>query len=316
MTRRFAFNLSPGKLFPLFAGFYIPVLILYALAILGSFLIQDHPRSPDGFLLALGACLGLLLLYLLFTIPLLRRTLPALTLEGRPLAFRGSIGRFVGLNLLGAFLSLITLGIYGPWYIARISRYLVAETSFGGRPWEFTGKGGRLFVILLLTLVLPIVVIEVLFAAYAALSRAGAGLQLGLFSLTLALLVVLLPVYIYEVYRWFFTGLRLQPLNVAWRIRFWPSVGTILLQTLLALVTAGIYLPAAYVKLYRYFTEHTILERDGEPYGRVGFDGKAGQGFLLIWGQTLLTVVTVGFYNPWAMARIGRWFAERTFLER
>jgi uncharacterized membrane protein YjgN (DUF898 family) len=26
-------------------------------------------------------------------------------------------------------------------------------------------------------------------------------------------------------------------------------------------------------------------------------------------------LVTVGIYTPWAMARIGGWFAEHTFLE-
>jgi len=100
-----------------------------------------------------------------------------------------------------------------------------------------------------------------------------------------------------------------------WRTRFWPAFGAIFLQVLLCLVTAGIYLPAAYVKLYRYFVQRTELEREGQPYGKLGFDGKAGQGFLRIWGQALLTLITVGFYYPWAMAKIGRWFAGHTTLD-
>jgi uncharacterized membrane protein YjgN (DUF898 family) len=246
----------------------------------------------------------------------MRRILPALSLEGKPLAFRGSIGRFVGLNLLGVFLSLITLGIYAPWYAARVYRYLAQETSFEGRPWAFDGKGGRLFVILLLTLVLPLTVIAVLMGVLGALSEgAGVGLLRWLSPIILVLLLFLLPAYIYEIYRWFFTNLRLEELRVCWRIRFWPAVGTIFLQGLLSLVTAGIYLPAAYVKLCRYFVQRTELERGGQPYGRLGFDGKAGQGFLRIWGQGLLTIITVGFYYPWALAKIGRWFAGHTMLD-
>jgi uncharacterized membrane protein YjgN (DUF898 family) len=318
MTRRFTFSLSAAKLFPLYVGFYIPLLVLYALLMLGSLRIQEHRGSPEGILLYLGASLGLLILYLLFAIPFLRRILPALSLEGRPLAFRGSMGRFVGLNLLGAFLSLITLGIYAPWYITRVSRYLAGETSFDGRPWEFSGKGGKLFVILLLTLFLPTVIIAVLVGVYAALAGTGvAGTRFLSFAVVLVVLVILMPPYLYEVYRWFFTGLRLPPLSVGWRTRFWPAAGAILLQIMLSLVTLGIYLPAAYVKLYRYFARHTVLMREGEsqPYGEIGFDGQTGQGFLLMWGQSLLTIVTLGFYGPWAAARIGRWFAERTLLE-
>jgi uncharacterized membrane protein YjgN (DUF898 family) len=47
-----------------------------------------------------------------------------------------------------------------------------------------------------------------------------------------------------------------------------------------------------------------------------GFDGPVGRGFLLLWGQTLLVLITLGIYSPWAMARVGRWFAEHTSLDR
>ncbi len=320
-TRRFDFSLSAGKLFRLFIGFYLPYLLLYALMIVAATGVQESHPAPGSVLVMLGALLGLFLLYLFFTIPLLRRILPALSLEGRPLAFRGSIGRFVGLNLLGAFLSVITIGIYGPWYIARLCRYLASETSYEGRPWAFTGKGGRLFVILLLTLVLPIAVVAIVIGVLAGLyGSAGVGpTGLGplhwLSPIILVLMLLLMPAYLYEIYRWFITNLRLEELSVRWRTRFGPAYGTIFLQGLLCLVTALIYVPAAYVKLYRYFVQRTELERGGQPCGKLGFDGKTGQGFLRIWGQALLTLVTVGIYYPWALARIGRWFAGHTVLE-
>jgi len=315
-ARRFDFSFSAGKFFPLFIGFWLPYLLLYALMMIAAIEVQESRPAPESIWVMLGTFLGLFLLYLFFTIPFTRRILPALSLEGRPLAFRGSIGRFVGLNLLGAFLSIITIGIYAPWYAARLCRYLAQETSFEGRPWAFGGKGGRLFVILLLTLVLPITVIAVVIGVLAGLSGgAGSELLRWLSPIILVLLLILLPAYIYEIYRWFFTNLRLEELSVRWRTRFWPAFGAIFLQGLLSLVTAGIYLPAAYVKLYRYFVQRTELERGGQPHGKLGFDGKAGEGFLRIWGQALLTLVTVGIYYPWALARIGRWFAGHTVLE-
>jgi uncharacterized membrane protein YjgN (DUF898 family) len=314
--RRFAYSLSGGKLFPLFIGFYIPYLICYAAALGGARLAQDGP-NPRGAALAAAGYLGLPLLYILFTIPFLRRLLPALSLEGQALEFRGSIGRFLGLNLLGILLSVVTLGIYGPWYAARVTRYLAGETSYRGTSWEFAGKGGRLFVILLLSLVLPVAAITAVFTLLF-LGRGGGfseaeGFSLG-FAVTAVVLLLVVPPYLYLVYRWFFNNLRLGQQAVRWQTRFWPAVGFIFLQLILTLLSALVYWPGAYIRLYAYFARRTVLG-EGEVLRQVvGFDGPAGHGFLLLWGQTLLILVTLGIYAPWAMARVGRWFAEHTTL--
>jgi len=34
----------------------------------------------------------------------------------------------------------------------------------------------------------------------------------------------------------------------------------------------------------------------GDEIGHLGFDGPIGKGFLLIWGQTLLTIITIGSF--------------------
>jgi uncharacterized membrane protein YjgN (DUF898 family) len=316
--RRFAYSLSGAKLFPLFIGFYIPYLICYAAALGGAWLAPGGSGS-GGTALAVAGNAGLLLLYILFTIPFLRRLLPALSLEGQALEFRGTIGRFAGLNLLGILLSVVTLGIYGPWYAARVTRYLAGEASFRGTAWEFAGKGGRLFVILLLSLVLPVAAITVAFTLL--LVGRGGGLAMSqaesfrlVFPVTVVALLLVVPPYIYLVYRWFFTGLRLGQQAVRWNTRFWPAVGFIFLQLVLTLLSALVYWPGAYIWLYSYFARRTVIAEGGSVRRVVGFDGPAGHGFLLIWGQTLLTLVTLGIYAPWAMARVGRWFAEHTSL--
>jgi uncharacterized membrane protein YjgN (DUF898 family) len=314
--RRFAYSLSGAKLFPLFIGFYFPYLICYAAALGGAGLAQGGPGSR-GTALAIAGDVGLLLLYLLFTIPFLRRLVPALSLEDQALGFRGSTGRFLGLNLLGILLSVVTLGIYGPWYAARVARYLAGETSYRGTAWGFAGRGGRLFVILLLSLVLPVAVITAAFALLLA-GRGGGFVQAQSYSLAFSVMVVVLllvvPSYLYLVYRWFFSNLTLGPQAVRWNTHFWPAVGFIFLQLILTLLSALVYWPGAYIRLYGYFVRRTVIAEGGNVRQVVGFDGPAGHGFLLIWGQTLLTLVTLGIYTPWAMARIGHWFAEHTFL--
>jgi uncharacterized membrane protein YjgN (DUF898 family) len=316
--RRFAYSLSGGKLFPLFIGFYIPYLICYAAVLAGSRWAQGGPDGRGAAVgLAAAGYAGLLLLYLLFTIPFLRRLVPALSLEGQALEFRGSTGAFLGLNLLGLLLSLVTLGIYSPWYAARVARYLSGQTFYRGKPWEFTGNGSRLFVILLLSLVLPVVAITVVFALVL-VGRAGGFGQAESFSLSFAVMVVVLlvvvPSYLYLVYRWLFS-LRLGDRVVRWDTRFWPAVGFIFLQLILTLLSALVYWPGAYVRLYAYFARRTVIAEAGAVRWTVGFDGPPGRGFLLLWGQTLLALLTLGIYTPWALARVGRWFAEHTSLE-
>jgi uncharacterized membrane protein YjgN (DUF898 family) len=318
MTRKFDFSLSARSLFPLFIAFHIPFLALYGVSIFLS--SRSALAGARGLELGLAyVCLfGMLLLGWFFAVPFLRRIVPAVSLEGKRLDFTGKLWPFVGINLLGFFLSVITLGVYAPWYITRVSRWLAAHTSYDGRPWEFTGKGGRLFVILLLSLVLPLIVLVAVIAiiAVTAASRGGpfsesSPQMLVTQLITFAVTLLIIPAYTYEMYRWYFASLRVGDVSVEWKTRFWPSVGMILLQIFLSLVTLSVYFPAAYVRLYRYFAARTRLQRGGSAEA-VGFEGGIGKGFGLIWGQTLLCLVTAGIYAPWAGVRIARWIAVHT----
>src|SRR5271169_6259782 len=156
MTRRFDFNLPVRRYLPLFYGLYVPAVLLYILIIVQTLRMQENPGSAKGLLVFLLAFVVFFVLYTLLYIPILRVTIPALSLEGKQFGFRGSMGRWFGMNLLGCFLTVITLGIYGAWFIARITRYVTQETSYDGTPFVFKGRGGTLFLILLLTLGVPI----------------------------------------------------------------------------------------------------------------------------------------------------------------
>ena len=45
---------------------------------------------------------------------------------------------------------------------------------------------------------------------------------------------------------------------------------------------------------------------------RLAFTGTGGQLFSLILGQTLLSIITLGIYIPWATVKITKYFAEHT----
>ena len=89
----------------------------------------------------------------------------------------------------------------------------------------------------------------------------------------------------------------------------------LIMQMLLSVITLGIYLPAAYMKVYRYLVGHTEIHVGQKQEGRFGFQAQTGRGFGLLWGQMLLTAVTLGIYTPWAMAKVGKYFLSNTYVE-
>ena len=319
MNKQFGFRLTGGSFFPIFVAFYIPAVALTVLASAWSYgaAFRGATSSPWP---SLGAAAVTILLYLVFAVPFLRILLPALTLDGIPFSFRGSVGRFVGMNLLGLLLSIVTIGIYAPWYIARVTSYVAGEAGWKDKRIEFTGKGGRLFVILLLTVVLPAVVIAVALAIalYTVLTAGGAspvGSATMTQLMTYVLIVLLFPSYAYELYRWYLTNVRIGDYGIRWNTRFWRSVGFIYLQILLTVVTLSVYWPAAWIRGYRYFANRSDITRQEGVCASVRFRGTPGGGFGLLWGQTLLSIVTLGIYIPWAVAKIGNWVASNTTLE-
>jgi len=123
---------------------------------------------------------------------------------------------------------------------------------------------------------------------------------------------ILLVPYIYKLYKWI-VNYRYDGRTIRWDTRFIESVLRILGQFALTLVTLGIYYPAAVLNLYRYFASRTVVYREDRPSGSFGFDGDTSRGFLLIWGQILLTLVTAGIYTPWAICRISQWIYRYSY---
>jgi uncharacterized membrane protein YjgN (DUF898 family) len=67
--------------------------------------------------------------------------------------------------------------------------------------------------------------------------------------------------------------------------------------------------------LFKYFSEKTVAVSD-ETTLRFGFDYDAKNDFFYIWGQMLLTMVTLGIYYPWAFSKIGKRVLSQTYLEQ
>lgn len=279
-----------------------------------------HGRNPGAaFVLFFVFIAALTVVVSLAYIAVLRTLFSQLSLGTHTFSFRGSMGRFLGINLLGVLLSLVTLGIYLPWWMRRALAHLVSGTRIDTTEPVFYGRGGTLFKYLLLCIYLPLIVLLGALVLYAVIAQRGGTQSSTVVTLFLWLFYlvffVFYSVYLYLSYRWFL-HIRLGDRTFALQTQFWEATGMVVGQLLLSIVTVSIYSPAAFARLYRYFIARTVVHGPEGEVGRFGFDAPVGRGFLIMWGQGLLSLITIGIYLPWAYARIARWFAQHTCYER
>jgi len=75
--------------------------------------------------------------------------------------YRGKNKELIPMVLWGLFLTLITLGIYSPWFSVKVRKYLYSKLSFGNLTLRFDGTGGELFLIGLKGLLLSLITLGI-----------------------------------------------------------------------------------------------------------------------------------------------------------
>lgn len=194
--------------------------------------------------------------------------------------------RFVGTGgalfvkfIVGAILSAITLGIYMPWFMADLDRFVCDNTTLltpkGEVKLKFTGTGGQLFVTFLVGYILTI-------------------LTLGIYS------------------AWFITDLiRWQVDNTtasgedgaAYEMKYTGTGGQLLVVVLvgyiLTVITIGIYAPWFMCKFYGYVLAHQTLHENGVEIGSFEFVTTGGTLFKTFLVGYLLSIITLGIYSFW-----------------
>lgn len=94
---------------------------------------------------------------------------PVLTSRSLPSesSFDGKVLQLIGVQILAALLTTVTLGFAFPWAVCLKYRWEAKHTAINGQRLEFTGTGGGLFVSwLLITLPFAIVSAIVYFLAF------------------------------------------------------------------------------------------------------------------------------------------------------
>ena len=162
MKTHFELSLQGRDWWKPFLGFWVLFLALYIPMLFLQRWFPSQEKPLPYFLLTLVLLFAVTVLTAIYTILFLRILFPRLSVGGKAFAFRGSIGRYVGITLGRMALSIITLTVYIPWYVRRSAAYLASETDFDGASPEFRGRGGRLFVIMLLSLWLPVIAVSII----------------------------------------------------------------------------------------------------------------------------------------------------------
>jgi hypothetical protein len=317
MKNYFNFQLTGKQLLPLWMIFYVIFLVPYIILI---FKMQSFSKGFDGSGVTQAPpfwyFIILLLLFiaiLLWTVYFVKIILQSLTLKETPLRCDYNVGKYLGVVFPGLFLSIITLGIYSPWFVRDLQRFFTDNTAYKENKFSFQGKGGKLFLIILLSAFLPIMIIAlILFATFGKdIHTQTASYQIiSQISMTL----ILIP-YMYYIYKWV-VDVKYKEYHIQWDTEFLPSAGKIAVEVLLSIITFGIYFPLAFLRLYKYFSERTKSNVIDNQRILFGYDIDHMNDFLLIWGQMLLTIITLGIYYPWAICKVSQRILSKSYMEK
>jgi hypothetical protein len=253
-----------------------------------------------------------------------KMTIEGVEFKEKVFTFGAKFGSFISLFIGNLLLTIITLGIYSPWFMTNMYKFFATNAKHGEDNLEFKGKGSDLFVIFLVTLFIPMLVIGAIVMIGAFIGGFMntlmhkempeiSGLVIILIMLAVVSIIFITIFFTYYFYKWC-VNLSFKGYEIKWETELWPSVLQILVQTGLSVITIGIYSPVASLKLFKYFAERTVARKESSVK-KFGYDLAAGDDFLLIWGQILLCIITLGIYFPWAYCKINNYVLSKTYVE-
>ncbi len=197
--------------------------------------------------------------------------------------FTGTGGELFVSYLVGMLLTVITFGIYAPWFICKLLKFATENTQAvapDGTRYRlaFDGTGGELFVTYLVGSILT-------------------SITLGIYT----------PWFMCKITKWLFGNTRIveneQPVG---SLDFEGTGGeffvTYLVGFLLVSITLGIYTPWFQVKVTKFFAENTRVNYQGRML-QGAFHGSGGELFVILLLHGFLTIITAGFYLPWFLVK-------------
>lgn len=338
------FTLKGNQLLPVWIAsfFFFLIPIHFLLGEFNELIAYDVPAGGPSKLFFFYLALVLTMAYI-FLFHLAKLMVHSVEYKGVRMRSDYHAGKYIGIIISGLLLSIITIGVYVPWFIKNTHRFFVHGASYNSHKFAFRGKGGKLFTIMTITTIL----IPFLLTGFVVFTILKSEIDIWVYQLLI--LFSLVP-NIYLIYKWmvdirykeylisldteFFPAIAKIAIELTLAVilvfifrlltsiciilwldtDFFPETGKIVIELVFAGTTFSIYFAMAFIRLYRYFSVHTKSNVVEGKQISMGYDGNQVSDFLFIWGQILLTVITLGTYFPWAFSRIVQRVLTQTYL--
>jgi len=224
----------------------------------------------------------------------------------RKLVFYGSVGTLFGIQIVNAFLTLLTLGIYSFWGRVKIRKYLMSQTDFEGDRFAYHGTGKELCMGSVkagLIFGLPVTAVNLL----PEFLGGGVPMRVGAAILIYCLFMVFIPLAMVSVRRYRMSRTSWRGIRFSFRGRAWKFIKLFIGGSLLSMITFGLYYPFYQVKQYAFMASNSYFGNQN-----FSFDGKGRD---IFWSYVLalpLSLITFGLYGFWFLAKVQRYFLSHT----
>jgi len=337
------FTLKGAQFLPLWIAFFFFFLIPF------YFLIQElnvltAAEVPAGGPSIMFFLYLVIVLAVFFTFIYLnsRLVMQGLEFNGIKMICDFHMNKYIGIIVSGLVLSIVSLGIYIPFFIHNLHRFFIHSAVFNSHKFAFRGKGRKLFQIMTLAIFIPFFVV-----GFIVFTLMNSNIDIRIYEIMVLSILVSI---IYLTFKWmvnirykdYLISLDTGFFQAMWKIAielilavilififswltsvstifwldvdFFPEIGKIVIELVLAILTLGFYFPMAFIRLYRYFTAHTKSNVVDGKQITMGYDGDQVSDFIFMWKQIFLTMITLGIYYPWAFTNIAQRLLSQTFI--
>jgi len=297
----FTFQLTGKKWF----GLYLILIVFYLTPVIAMQFISSHMKThPNDYYAAINSLLLFfvaVITILLITVPIMKLFMQNMYFNSKPFSFTGTTSTYVWLNIKGVLLSIITLGIYYPWFMTNLMLFFTGKLNYNKTPFSFNGKAIPLLKTMLLLLVLPMigyVAVLVLFS-----KEQENNLTFVIINQTVVMMI-LIPFTVY-MYNWLI-NVSYKSYTIQWDTPIMETIGIFLREFFFTIVTAGIYFPVALAKIARLLTRQTFIHSDNKTMFQCDATYDYVNVWKTVWIQIILTIITCGIYGAWAYCTIAR----------
>jgi uncharacterized membrane protein YjgN (DUF898 family) len=231
---------------------------------------------------------------------------PTGTDQIRQLFFHGTGGSLFGIQMVNAFLTIITLGIYHFWGKVKVRNYLMSQTEFEGDRFAYHGTGKELLI--------GFVKAAIVFASFYLLLNSvpylpGVAAKVVVFVLAYSLLLTFIPVAMVGSRRYRLSRISWRGVRFSFRGEVVDFIKIFLKGALLTVVTFGFYTPFFDVRRYAFMASHSYFGNQ-----KFEFDGQGSDLFGSYILAVLLLLPTLGLYWFWFTAKKQRYLWDHTSI--